>query len=139
MNVQRTAVVHTSILAPPQDVVAFLSDMQNWKTWASWIRSVARSSPRDWTLETETGLMKVHFVEPNPLGVLDHHVTLASGVTVFNAMRVLPNGTGSELVMVLFQSPAASTSEFERDIQAVTEDFARIKKTAEGLGKGSGQ
>ena len=139
MNVQRTAVVHTSILAPPQEVVAFLSDMQNWKTWASWIRSVARSSPRDWTLDTETGLMKVHFVEPNPLGVLDHHVTLASGVTVFNAMRVLPNGTGSELVMVLFQSPATSTSEFERDIQAVTDDFARIKKTAEGLGKGSGR
>ena len=137
MNVQRTAVVHTSILAPPQDVVAFLSDMQNWKTWASWIRSVARSSPRDWTLETETGLMKVHFVEPNPLGVLDHHVTLASGVTVFNALRVLPNGTGSELVMVLFQSPATSTSEFERDIQAVTDDFARIKKTAEGLGRGA--
>jgi hypothetical protein len=139
LNVQRTAVVHTSILAPPQDVVAFLSDIQNWKTWASWIRSVARTSPRDWTLETETGLMKVHFVEPNALGVLDHHVTLASGVTVFNAMRVLPNGTGSELVMVLFQAPATSTSEFERDIEAVTDDFARIKKTAEGLGKGSGR
>jgi hypothetical protein len=131
--------VHTSILAPPQDVVAFLSDMQNWKTWASWIRSVARSAPRDWTLETDTGPMKVHFVEPNTLGVLDHHVTLASGVTVFNAMRVLPNGTGSELVMVLFQSPPTSASEFERDVQAVTDDFARIKKTAEGSGKGGGR
>ncbi len=83
--------------------------------------------------------MKVHFVEPNALGVLDHHVTLASGVTVFNAMRVLPNGTGSELVMVLFQAQATSTSEIERDIEAVTDDFARIKKTAEGLGKGSGR
>jgi hypothetical protein len=120
-------------------VVAFLSDMQNRKTWAPWIRSVAKSSPRDWTLETEAGLMKVHFVEPNSFGVLDHHVTLASGVTVLNAMRVLPNGTGSELVMVLFQSPATSTSEFERDIQAVTDDFARIKQAAEGLGKESGR
>jgi len=139
LNVQRTAVVHTSILAPPPDVVAFLSDMQNWKTWAPWIRSVARSSPRDWTLETETGPMKVHFVEPNPLGVLDHQVTLASGVTALNAMRVLPNGTGSELVMVLFQSPATSASEFERDIQAVTDDFARIKKAAEEPGTGGGR
>jgi len=139
LNVQRTAVVHTSILAPPQDVVAFLSDMQNWKTWAPWIQSVARSSPRDWTLETEAGLMKVRFVEPNSFGVLDHHVTLASGFPVLNAMRVLPNGAGSELVMVLFQSPATSTSEFERDVQAVTDDFARIKKAAEGLGKESGR
>ena len=135
MNVQRAAVVHTSILAPPPDVVAFLRDLQNWRTWAPWIRSVAKSSPRDWTLETEAGLMQVRFVEPNPFGVLDHHVTLASGVTVLNAMRVLPNGTGSELVMVLFQSPTTSTSEFERDVQAVTDDFARLRRAAEGLGK----
>ena len=131
MNVYRSAVVHTSILAPPREVIAFLSDMTNWKAWAPWIRSVSRASPRDWTLETDAGPMKAHFVEPNALGVLDHHVTLASGLTVFNAMRVLANGSGSELVMVLFQQPAASTAEFERDIQAVRDDLARLKSAAE--------
>lgn len=133
MNVQRTAIVHTSILAPPQTVVAFLSDLENWKTWAPWIHSVSRSSGRTWQLQTEAGPMKVHFVEANSFGVLDHEVTLASGITVLNSMRVLPNGTGSELVMVLFQAPAVSTSEFERDIQAVTDDLARLKKAAEAL------
>lgn len=131
MNVQRTAVVHTSILAPPESVLTFLRDLENWKTWAPWLRSVSRSSPREWTLETEAGRMKVRFVEQNSLGVLDHHVTLESGVTVFNSLRVLPNDAGSELVMVLFQSPTASAQEFERDIQAVTDDLARIKKVAE--------
>jgi hypothetical protein len=81
--------------------------------------------------------MKVHFVEANSFGVLDHEVTLASGVAVRNSMRVLPNGTGSELVMVLFQAPAVSTREFERDIQAVTDDLARLKKAAEALPKES--
>jgi hypothetical protein len=131
MNVQRTEVAHISILAPPQEVIAFLSDMSNWKTWAPWIRSVRKSSGRDWTLDTHAGLMKVRFVESNSLGVLDHEVTLASGVTVLNSMRVLANGSGSELVMVLFQSPEASTEEFERDIQAVRDDLARIKNVAE--------
>jgi hypothetical protein len=139
MNVQRAAVVHTSILAPPQSVIAFLSDLENWKTWAPWIRSVARSSARDWTLESDVGVMTVHFVEPNSLGVLDHQVTLASGITVTNAMRVLPNGTGSELVMVLFQSPTTSTHEFERDIQAVTDDLARLKNAAEAISKETGR
>ena len=139
MNVQRTAVVHTSILAHPQDVIAFLGDLENWKLWAPWIRSVARSSGRDWRLETEAGPMKVHFVEPNSLGVLDHEVTLATGVTVLNSMRVLPNSEGSELVMVLFQSPAASTEEFDRDVQAVTDDLARLKKSAEAFTKETGQ
>jgi carbon monoxide dehydrogenase subunit G len=129
-ELQRSEVVHTSILAPPQDVIAFLSDMNNWKTWAPWVRSVKRSSARDWTLETDAGQMKVRFVESNSLGVLDHEVTLASGVTVLNSMRVLANGSGSELVMVLFQSAGTSTEDFERDIQAVRDDLARIKKVA---------
>jgi hypothetical protein len=135
MNVQRAEVVHISILAPRQQVIAFLSDMHNWKTWAAWIRSVSRSSARDWTLETEAGRMQVRFVEQNSLGVLDHQVTLASGVTVLNSMRVLANGSGSELVMVVFQSPGASTEEFERDVQAVRDDLARIKKVAEAMMK----
>jgi hypothetical protein len=133
MHVQRAEVVHTSILASPQEVIAFLSDMNDWKTWAPWIRSVRRSSARDWTLDTEAGVMEVHFVEPNSLGVLDHDVTLASGVTVHNSMRVLANGSGSELVMVLIQQPAMSAAEFERDVQAVRDDLARIKQVAEAL------
>jgi hypothetical protein len=137
MTVQRAEVVHISILAPPQDVISFLGDMNNWKTWAPWIRSATKSSARDWTLETEAGPMKVHFVERNSLGVLDHEVTLASGVTVLNSMRVLTNGSGSELVMVVFQPPGASTEEFERDVQAVRDDLARIKKVAEAMVRGT--
>jgi hypothetical protein len=131
MTVYRSAVVHTSIRAARDDLIAFLSDLNNWKTWAPWVRSVKRSSARDWTLDTEAGPMKMHFVESNPLGVLDHEVTLSSGITVFNSMRVLPNGTGSELVMVLFQLPQVSSEEFERDIQAVIDDLARLKTAAE--------
>ena len=130
MSVQRSEVIHVSILAPRQDVISFLGDMNNWKTWAPWVHSVSRSSARDWTLDTDAGPMKVRFVEPNSLGVLDHEVTLASGVTLLNSMRVLANGSGSELVMVLFQSSGTSTEDFERDIQAVRDDLARIKKVA---------
>jgi carbon monoxide dehydrogenase subunit G len=139
MTVHRSAVVHTSILAPPKSVIAFLSDLKNWKSWAPWIHSVARISERDWTLETEAGRMKFHFVEPNSMGVLDHHVTVASGMTVFNSMRVLPNGAGSELVMVVFQTPGVSTEQFERDVQAVTDDLARLKPAAERFSKETAQ
>jgi hypothetical protein len=137
MNVHQSAVVHTSILAPAPAVVAFLSDMENWRAWAPWIRSVARTGA-DWRLQTEAGPMTVHFVEPNALGVLDHEVTLASGETVMNSMRVVPNGGGSELVMVVFQSPTASAEQFARDVQAVTDDLARLKKAAEALPKRTG-
>jgi hypothetical protein len=131
MSVQRAAVVHISILAAPESVIVFLTDMEKWKTWAPWVRSVTRLSERGWRLDTKDGAMTVRFVEPNSFGVLDHQVTLASGMIVLNAMRVVPNGSGSELVMVVIQSPEMSAEQFDQDVQAVTDDFARLKPAAE--------
>ena len=131
MGVHRAEVVHVSILAPPQQVVDFLADVNHWKTWAPWVRGVLGSSGRDWTLDTDTGAMHLRFVESNSFGVLDHTVTLASGVSIYNAMRVSANGSGSELQMVVLQTPPATSEDFERDVQAVRDDFARIKRVLE--------
>ena len=137
MDVCRAEILHTSILAPPQDVVAFLGDLATWPSWAPWIRSVSRTAERAWTLETDAGRMQVQLVEPNALGVLDHHVTLDSGRTVFNSMRVIPNGGGSELVMTIFQQAGVSAAEFERDVRAVRDDLGRLKRAAEGFRRGT--
>ena len=131
MNVYRAEAVHVSILSPSQRVVDFLADVNNWKTWAPWVRAVVDRSGRDWTLETDGGTMHLRFVEANSLGVLDHTVTLASGVSIYNAMRVVPNGTGSELSMVVLQTPPATSEQFAQDVQAVRDDFARIKNVLE--------
>jgi hypothetical protein len=133
MNVYRAEAVHVSILSPPQQVFDFLADVNHWKTWAPWVRAVVGKSGRDWTLDTDTGTLHLRFVEPNSLGVLDHTVTLASGVSIYNALRVSANGSGSELVMVVLQTPPESSEQFERDVQAVRDDFARIKKVVEAM------
>jgi hypothetical protein len=52
----------------------------------------------DWIAESPMGKVKVKFVEKNKFGVLDHDVTLPSGVKVYNPMRVFPNNDGSELI-----------------------------------------
>src|SRR5690349_9377886 len=131
MPLHRAAVVHTSIGVPAAHLIAFMGDLEKWKRWAPWIRSVSRSSARDWAVETDVGPLRFHFVESNPFGVLDHEVTLPSGAVVTNGMRVMTNGTGSELVMVLFQLPETPADEFERDVQAVTADLARIRQVLE--------
>jgi hypothetical protein len=131
MRVQPAEVVHASILATPGTVVSYLSDMKNWKEWAPWIRSAERIGPGTWTLETDAGSMKVRFTEPKVLGILDHEVTLESGVTVVNAMRVVPNGDGSELLMLVLHRPDMSALEFRRDVEAVRADLARLRKAAE--------
>ena len=131
MSAYRSAVVNVSVEAPPATVVAFMTDLENWKTWAPWIQSVSRTAPNDWELDTGDGTMHMRFVEPNPFGVLDHVVTLASGVTLTNSLRATPNGSGCELVMLLLQWPHLSDGEFDRDVQAVIDDFGRIKAAIE--------
>ena len=131
MTVYRAEVVHVSILVPPQRAFDFLADVTNWKTWAPWVRGATKVSDRDWTVDADGGAMRLRFVEANSLGVLDHTVTLASGTSVYNAMRVSANGSGSELSMVVLQTPPATNEQFEQDVRAVRDDFARIKKVLE--------
>ena len=71
--------------------------------------------------------MKVKFAEKNKFGVLDHDVTLPSGVKVHNPMRVFPNNDGSELVFTLYRRPDVSDQEFAEDVQSVEKDLAKLK------------
>jgi hypothetical protein len=77
------------------------------------------------------GRVKVKFAEKNQLGVLDHDVTLSSGVKVHNPMRVFPNNDGSELVFTLYRRPDVSDQEFAEDAKSVEKDLAKLKTLLE--------
>ncbi len=51
------------------------------------------------------GRVALAFVPRNDFGVLDHDVTLPSGETVYNPMRVIADGTGCEVVSRCVGSP----------------------------------
>ncbi len=51
------------------------------------------------------GRVKVKFAEKNKFGVLDHAVTLPSGVKFYNPMRVFPNNDGRELIFTIYRRP----------------------------------
>jgi hypothetical protein len=69
--------------------------------------------------------------ERNPYGVLDHDVTLPSGETVHNPLRVLRNDRGSEVVFTLYRRPGVSDADFERDAESVRRDLETLKRLLE--------
>ena len=75
--------------------------------------------------------MKIRFTEPNSLGVLDHFVTTASGVEVYVPMRVLSNGTGSEVTFTLFRLQDVSDEKYAEDIKLVEQDLHTLKDQLE--------
>jgi hypothetical protein len=76
--------------------------------------------------------VKIKFAGKNNFGVLDHDVTLPSGATVYNPMRVVPNNDGSELVFTLYRRPDMSDQMFAEDAEAVARDLKKLKTLIEG-------
>jgi hypothetical protein len=77
------------------------------------------------------GKVKVKLAEKNQFEILDHDVTLPSGVKVYNPMRVLPSNDPSELVFPLYHRPDVSDQEFAEDAKAVEKDLAKLKTLLE--------
>jgi hypothetical protein len=120
-----------SIDRPPAEVSAFVADPTNLTQWAGGLaRSVTRAGD-GWVVEMPQGPVGFRFVAGNTLGVLDHIVTIAPGVEILNPMRVVPNGTGSEVLFTLFKLPAMLDHEFAADAAMVQHDLETLKRVLE--------
>jgi hypothetical protein len=80
---------------------------------------------------TPEGAIRVRFTPRNENGILDHHVTLANGIEVYVPMRVVANGSGSEVIFTLFRTPGMSDEDLTRDIEWVTKDLGTLKTLLE--------
>jgi hypothetical protein len=63
--------------------------------------------------------------------VLDHTVTTPAGVEVYVPMRVLANGSGSEVIFTLFRLPDMSDAQYAEDMRLVERDLAALKDLLE--------
>ncbi|MPZ18125.1 MAG: SRPBCC family protein [Luteitalea sp.] len=87
-----------------------------------------------WTAVTPDGRMRVRFTERNAFGVLDHHVIPPSGDAIYVPVRVVANGSGSDITFTLFRRPDASDEEFARDADWVSRDLNTLKTLLESRG-----
>ncbi|MFE6633672.1 SRPBCC family protein [Streptomyces tendae] len=114
------------------DVYAYASNPANLPAWAHGLGTSIEKRADHWVAESAPmGRVTVTFTPPNDLGVLDHDVTLPSGKTVHNPVRVIADGTVSEVVFTLRRRPGTSDADFERDAAMVTADLARLKELLE--------
>jgi hypothetical protein len=123
--------ISISINRSAAQVYEFASNHENLPKWAAGLSGTIKKANEDWIAESPMGRVKVKFAEKNKFGVLDHDVTLPSGVKVHNPMRVFPNNDGSELVFTLYRRPDVSDQEFAQDAQSVVKDLAKLKTLLE--------
>ncbi|MFF2522015.1 SRPBCC family protein [Streptomyces liangshanensis] len=117
---------------PAPDVYAYASNPVNLPAWAHGLGASVERIGDQWVAESAPlGRVVVAFAPPNAFGVLDHDVTLPSGQTVYNPVRVIADGAGSEVVFTLRRQPETTDADFERDAVTVAADLARLKELLE--------
>jgi hypothetical protein len=120
-----------SIDRPAGEVYDYAADPRHLPEWAAGLAGGIRLEAGEWVADSPMGRVVVRFVPRNEFGVLDHDVTLPSGATVPNPLRVLPDGEGCEVVFTLRRQPAMTDAEFAADAAAVTADLATLKRVVE--------
>jgi hypothetical protein len=120
-----------SIDRPPSEVYDFISNPENLPKWAAGLCKSVRKTNAGWIVETPQGPMKISFAEKNDFGILDHYVDPAPGVEVYMPIRVLPNGSGSEVIFTIVRSPDMSDEKFAEDVGLVERDLMALKNALE--------
>lgn len=125
-------IIHQSIDRDWRDVYAFASTAENMPQWASGLASGLTRSGEDWIADGgPVGNVHVRFVNPNDFGVIDHTVTMPDGLVVYNALRVVPNGAGAEVMFTLLRQPGVDDAAFETDAAHVQRDLEALKAILE--------
>jgi uncharacterized protein YndB with AHSA1/START domain len=119
------------IARDPRDVYDFASNPENLPRWITSFAKTVKNIDGRWMVETSAGPMEFIFVDRNDAGILDHRVRLPSGKEIFNPMRVLRHGSGSEVTFTLVQSGGMSAEQFETDAGMVQRDLDTLKKALE--------
>lgn len=113
-------------------VYEYVYNLSHFPEWATSFCLSIRESEEKWIMETPEGPATIRFVEKNHYGVLDHYVGTVSGGEILVSMRVIPNGTGSELLFTAFQLPGMSDEKFAEDQRMVWSDLETLKRVLEG-------
>ncbi|MCJ8518049.1 hypothetical protein ABID21_001067 [Pseudorhizobium tarimense] len=132
MPTSEARIIHVSIDRPWQAVYGFASQPENMSAWAAGLAAGLRQDGSDWIGDGgPLGEIQIRFSPPNEYGVIDHVVALPNGVPVHNALRVVPNDGGAEVMFTLIREPDMDDAAFEADAAAIARDLQALKALLE--------
>jgi hypothetical protein len=131
MSTMTAKIVHISIDRHWKEVYGFAGRPENMPLWASGLASGLEQDGEDWIAKGILGIVRVSFTPRNDFGVIDHTVTVESGLKVYNALRVVPNGDGCEVMFTLLKLPGMTDEQFAADAAHVLKDLSTLKSLME--------
>lgn len=130
-NLLEAETIAVAIARTPPEVYEFVADPANLPRWATGLGSSVEMVGGELLAQSPQGPVKIRFAPRNALGVLDHYVSLASGEEIYVPMRVVANGSGSEVLLTIYHRPGVTAADFQRDLEWVRRDLLALQKLLE--------
>jgi len=125
-------IIHRTIRRDWRAVYDFAAKPQNIALWASGLAAGLTPDGEDWIADGgPIGAVRIRFAPENPFGVIDHTVTMPDGTVVENALRVVPNGDGAEVMFTLLRLPGMDDDAFAADAAHVARDLDALARILE--------
>jgi len=129
--IHEARILHLTIAIPCEQAYAFACIPENFSLWAAGLATSLRRAADGWIADTPEGEAAVRFSEPNGHGVLDHWVRLPGQPEISIPLRMVANGDGTEVELVLFRQPEMDDARVEYDIALVKSDLKALKSLLE--------
>lgn len=71
--------------------------------------------------------MRAEVIGKNEFGIVDHYLISPKGAKVYVPMRVVPKGSGSEVIFTVFRQSWMTEKSFANDIGLVKQDLKYLK------------
>lgn len=126
--------ISVQIAREPAAVYEYVADLNNLPNWAATFCKSIRKEGDGWLMETSLGTMAIRLTPNNSLGVLDHYLTPPDGETIYVPVRVVANGSGSEVIFTLFRLPGVSEADYGADAAMVRQDLNTLKELLTDIG-----
>lgn len=128
MSLHPARILSVSIERDWREVYGFVSIPQNFPRWAAGLGKRFEQRGNEWIAEDPSGQpIRIRFSESNDYGVLDHTVVDVNGGETHNALRVVPNGSGAEMMFTLLRKPHMSEDEYAADAAAIARDLETLR------------
>ncbi len=112
----------------PATLLEWLATPENLPLWHGvFCRSIQRA-PSGWIASSRRGPIPIRFLRDDRSGLLDLVLRENAGEDLTLAMRVLPNGSGSEVVFTIIQSPGLSDQAYQEHMRWAEKAIHGLKK-----------
>lgn len=132
MTILEARQIGIAIDCPLEHAYEFAHLPDNFPRWATGLSSSLHRRDGEWRAETPQGEALVRFSPPNAYGVLDHWVILPDRPPIHIPLRLIENGSGTQVVFTLYRQPGMSDKNFKEDAALVEADLNALKRLLEG-------